>query len=112
LGLRLALDRTFEERGMRLLFFRTGGVTVECAAPLVSNESTALIGGAERAELARSDRFWGVSYRVANIEAARERVAHQGFDVSEIRKGNKPGTRVCTVRSETHGVATLLLGPE
>ena len=32
LGLRLALDRTFEERGVRLIFFRVGGVTVEIAA--------------------------------------------------------------------------------
>ena len=29
LGLRLALDRTFEARGQRILFFRVGGATVE-----------------------------------------------------------------------------------
>ena len=29
LGLRLALDKEFPERGMRLLFFRIAGVTVE-----------------------------------------------------------------------------------
>ena len=33
LGLRLALDKTFEQWGARLLFFRVGGVTVEIAAP-------------------------------------------------------------------------------
>jgi catechol 2,3-dioxygenase-like lactoylglutathione lyase family enzyme len=32
LGLRLALDRAFPEWGMRLLFFRVGGVTLEIAA--------------------------------------------------------------------------------
>jgi predicted enzyme related to lactoylglutathione lyase len=99
LGLRLALDRTFESRKLRLVFFRLAGITVEIAAPQPpSGEGT--------------DRFWGISYRVADVAAARERVAAAGFDVSEVRVGLKPGTRVCTVRSNTHGVATLLLGPE
>lgn len=97
LGLRLAFDRTFEQRGLRLLFFRIAGITVELAAPLGAS--------------AAPDRFWGISYRVLDIDAARARLAAAGFDVSEIRAGHKPGTRVCTVRSETHGVATLLIQP-
>jgi catechol 2,3-dioxygenase-like lactoylglutathione lyase family enzyme len=100
LGLRLAMDRTFSERGVRLLFFRIGGVTVELAAPLASAGAAAV------------DRFWGVSWRVPDVEAARTRLLAAGFDVSETRPGNKPGTRVCTVRRETHGVATLLISPE
>ncbi len=32
-----------------------------------------------------------------------------GVDVSEIRMGMRPGTSVCTVRSGTAGVPTLLL---
>jgi catechol 2,3-dioxygenase-like lactoylglutathione lyase family enzyme len=95
LGLRLAFDRTFEARGLRLLFFRIAGITVELAAPL----------GAAAA----LDRFWGISYRVGDIAAARARVRAAGFDVSEVRPGHKPDTRVCTVRRETHGVATLLI---
>jgi catechol 2,3-dioxygenase-like lactoylglutathione lyase family enzyme len=98
LGLRLAFDRTFEQRGLRLLFFRIAGITVELAAPL----------GAAAAP----DRFWGISYRVGEIEAARARIQAAGFDVSEVRTGHKPGTRVCTVRSEMHGVATLLIAHE
>jgi catechol 2,3-dioxygenase-like lactoylglutathione lyase family enzyme len=100
LGIRLALDRTFENRGLRLLFFRVGGITVEVAVPLGAASAP---GG--------TDRFWGVSYRVADVTAARERLAQSGFDVSEVRGGMKPGTRVCTVRNETHGVATLLIEP-
>ncbi len=96
LGLRLAFDRTFEQRGLRLLFFRIAGITVELAAPL----------GAAAAP----DRFWGISYRVRDIDAARARILAAGFDVSDVRPGHKPGTRVCTVRRETHGVATLLIG--
>lgn len=101
LGLRLALDRAFEKRGIRLMFFRIGGVTVECAAPLTKSASPA-----------GRDRLWGISYRVPDVAAARDRVAAGGFDVSEVRVGHKPGTRVCTVRRETHGVATLFIGPE
>jgi catechol 2,3-dioxygenase-like lactoylglutathione lyase family enzyme len=103
LGLRLALDRTFAERGVRLLFFRIGGLTLECAAAL----------GPPAAEPpGAGDRLWGISYRVGDVARARDRVAAAGFDVSEVRTGNKPATRVCTVRRETHGVATLFLGPE
>jgi len=39
-------------------------------------------------------------------------VVSSGFEVSEVRVGNKPGTLVCTVRSGTHGVPTLLIGPD
>jgi catechol 2,3-dioxygenase-like lactoylglutathione lyase family enzyme len=101
LGLRLAFDRTFGERGVRLLFFRVGGVTLELAAPLSATPDSSM-----------RDRFWGISWRVADVDAARARLLAAGFDVSEVRAGNKTGTRVCTVRSETHGVATLLLEPQ
>lgn len=99
LGLRLALDRSFEQWGMRLIFFRVGGVTVEIAAPL--QPDPALVG----------DRFWGLSWRVRDADAARERLLAAGVDVSEVREGRKPGTRVLTVRGEPHGAATLLLEP-
>jgi catechol 2,3-dioxygenase-like lactoylglutathione lyase family enzyme len=99
LGLRLAFDRAFEARRIRLLFFRIGGVTVELAAPLGPPDPTA------------PDRLWGVSWQVANVERARDRLAGAGVDVSDVRPGHKPGTRVCSVRSHTHGVATLLIEP-
>lgn len=104
LGLRLALDRRFDDWGVRLLFFRVGGLTVEVAA--------ALGGGGELAAPADRDELWGASWRVADPEAARARLLEAGFDVSEVRRGRKPGTRVCTVRDEPCGVATLLIGPE
>lgn len=97
LGFRLALDRTFEQWGMRLLFFRVGGTTVEIAAPL------------EPEERPTGDRFWGLSWRVHDIEAIRSRLTETGIALSEIRPGRKPGTRVCTVQSGAAGVPTLLL---
>ena len=58
-----------------------------------------------------TDRLWGLAYRVPDADRARERLAKSGLDISEVRVGRKPGTRVCTVRGRTHGVATLLIGP-
>ena len=98
LGIRLALDRSFEERGVRLLFFRVGGVTIEIGGRL----------DAEQDPNAR-DRFGGLAWQVGDIDAIHSRLSADRFDISEIRDGNKPGTRVCTVRDPVHGVPTLLI---
>lgn len=101
LGLRLALDRSFEERGVRLIFFRVGGVTVEIAARA----------GAEPDPSARDDP-WGIAWQVDDVSAAHARLGDSGFDMTDTRAGNKPGTRVCTVRAGTCGVPTLVIGPD
>jgi len=98
LGLRLALDRDFEKRGIRICFFRVGGVTIEVAGP----REVASDAGAQ-------DRFGGIAYRVPDVDAARSRLVADGFDVSATRAGHKPGTRVCSVRGGTCGVPTLLI---
>lgn len=107
LGLRLALDRVFEKRGIQILFYRVGATTVEVVGPLSQ---------ADRPEAGRfpkhEDRFGGLAWEVADVDAIQARLASQGFDVSEVRTGHKPGTRVCSVRSSTHGVPTLLKGPD
>ena len=100
LGIRLALDKTFEDRGVRLIFFRLGGTTIEIGARLGT-----------QARPDRSDRFGGLAWQVVGIEAIRARLAADGFDVSAIRDGNKLGTRVCTVREPVHDVPTLLIEP-
>ena len=100
LGLRLALDRSFESWGARLLFFRVGGITIEVAAPAKPPEAPAA-----------TDSFWGISWRVPDVAAGRARLLEADFDISEVRSGRKPDTKVCTVRAPTHGVATLLIQP-
>jgi catechol 2,3-dioxygenase-like lactoylglutathione lyase family enzyme len=97
-GLRLALDRPFPERGLRLTFFRSGGITLEFASP-----------HPVPAERDADDAFHGVSYRVRDLAARRERLLAAGLDVSDVRRGMRPGTSVATVRSGTGGVPTLLL---
>jgi catechol 2,3-dioxygenase-like lactoylglutathione lyase family enzyme len=97
-GLRLALDRAFPERGLRLVFFRSGGMTLEFATAHPAAEP-----------LDGPDVLYGVSYRVADLAARRERLLAAGLDVSPVRTGMRPGTSVASVRSGTAGVPTLLL---
>lgn len=92
LGIRLALDRMLGET--RMLFFRVGQVTLEVVQDLAAGEH---------------DAFYGLAYRVRDLDAAHARLRRAGFDVSTPREGNKPGTRVLTVRSGTCGVPTLIL---
>jgi catechol 2,3-dioxygenase-like lactoylglutathione lyase family enzyme len=96
LGLELALDRSHHEWG-QLMFFRCGDLVVELVKRPVA--------GSDQAR----DKLWGLSWRVADIDAARTRLVAAGIDVSEVRAGRKPGTRVMSVRSGTCGVHTLLL---
>ena len=53
----------------------------------------------------KSGREW--IFRMA--EAAARILSAAGLDVSEVRAGRKPGTRVLTVRSGTCGIPTLLV---
>ena len=98
LGLRLALDQTFEKRGIRLLFFRVGGVTVEVASRL-----------AAPIDASARDRLWGLAWRVPDADAARARLVAAGFEPTPTRDGHKPGTRVCSVDQGVQGVPTLLI---
>jgi len=96
LGLDMALDRSHPEWG-RLMFFRCGDLIVEVAHRPGNAASDA------------PDRLRGICWRVDDIEATRTRLVADGLDVSEIRTGRKPGTRVMTVRDGTCGVPTLLV---
>lgn len=99
LGLDMRLDRTEPKWGARLMFFRAGDLIVEVVHNLADEPSDT------------PDKLWGLSWRVVGIEAANARLKASGFDVSEIRAGRKPGTRVFTVKNNTLGVPTLILQP-
>jgi catechol 2,3-dioxygenase-like lactoylglutathione lyase family enzyme len=96
LGLDMALDRTHQDWG-QLMFFRCGDLIVEVVRRPVAGGD------------ANHDKLWGLTWRVADIEAARARLLKAGIEASEARMGRKPGTRVMTVRSGTCGVQTLFL---
>lgn len=98
LGLDMALDRSHPDWG-RLMFFRCGDLIVEVTHRPGKQE-----------DISR-DRLRGLCWRVSDIDATHARLSQAGVDVSEIRTGRKPGTRVMTVRSGTCGVPTLLVQP-
>jgi catechol 2,3-dioxygenase-like lactoylglutathione lyase family enzyme len=100
LGLSLRLDRSHPDWGARLLFFRCGTLTVE----LVHDLSQEIGAGA--------DRLWGLSWRVPDVAGAHRRLRDAEVDLSDVRGGRRPGTRVASVRSHSAGVPTLLIGPE
>ena len=92
----MALDRSHPDWG-RLMFFRCGDLIVEIVQRPGANADAA------------HDRLYGLSWRVADADATRARLASAGVDVSDVRTGRKPGTRVLTVRSGTCGIPTLLV---
>lgn len=99
LGLDMRLDRTALEWGTRLMFFRCGDLIVEVVHNLKDEPSDA------------PDQLWGLSWRVADADAAHARLKSSAFNVSELRPGRKPGTRVFTVKNNTLGVPTLVVQP-
>jgi catechol 2,3-dioxygenase-like lactoylglutathione lyase family enzyme len=96
LGLDMALDRSHPDWG-QLMFFRCGDLIVE------------VVHRPGKVTDAARDRLWGLSWRVADADATRARLASAGLDVSDVRTGRKPGTRVLTVRTGTCGIPTLLV---
>jgi catechol 2,3-dioxygenase-like lactoylglutathione lyase family enzyme len=100
LGLDFRLDRSNPQWGSRLMFFRCGGAVVEIGARLGSEISN------------DPDKLSGLAWRVTDPDAAQTRIAKAGFDVSEVRSGRKPGTKVFTVRSGVPGAPTLMLSAD
>jgi catechol 2,3-dioxygenase-like lactoylglutathione lyase family enzyme len=100
LGLDMALDRSHQDWG-HLMFFRCGDLILEVVRRRDAD--------AEQNPEQTHDQLWGLSWRVEDIDATRTRLVGAGIDVSEVRAGRKPGTRVMSVRDGTCGIATLLL---
>ena len=96
LGLDLALDRSHQDWG-RLMFFRCGDLIVEFVCRPVA-------GGDQH-----NDKLWGLSWRVADIEATRARLVAAGIGATEVRAGRKPGTRVMSLRDGTCGIQTIVM---
>ncbi|MEH6608142.1 MAG: VOC family protein [Halioglobus sp.] len=99
LGIRLALDQEVPEWGGRMLFFRTGKLTLEVLA--AQPESSA----------AEASAFWGITYQCQDIDAMAGALKTRGVGLSEIRAGRKPGTRVASIKSHCLDLPTLLIEP-
>lgn len=97
LGLDLRLDRSNADWGVRQMFFKAGDGVVEFGASLKIPVSD------------QPDSFGGLAWRVPDAEAAQARLRELGFDVSDVRTGRKPGTRVLTVRSGVPAGPALII---
>lgn len=100
LGLSLRLDRSEPSWGARLLFFRCGDLVIEVAHDLKAGVS------------GEPDKLWGLSWRAPDIAKTHARVKSADIEVSDIRVGRRPGTRLFTVRSHAAGVPTIMIGPD
>lgn len=97
MGLDLRLDRENPRFGVRQLWFKVGDVVIEGASRLEGGPGDG------------PDRFGGLAWQVTDPEAVHARLTAEGFNVSELRTGRKPGTRVFTVRDAPGGVPTLVI---
>ena len=94
LGIRLALEQDVPAWGGTQLFFRTNSMSVEVLATDKAGDE---------------DRLWGLALKTDDIVATQKRLSDAGVDVSEVREGRKPGTKVCTAKSHVLDVPTLLI---
>ena len=95
LKIRLALDKTFKEWSGRMLFFRISGVTLEVV---------------ESDQIHGSSDFYGIGWHTDDFKLSYESLIGKGFELSEIRKGRKPGTLVSTLKNPILGIPTILIG--
>ncbi|OCK61478.1 VOC family protein [Bradyrhizobium sp. LMTR 3] len=110
LGLDMALDRSHPDWG-RLMFFRCGDLVVEVTHRPGKETDTSQDKLRDKFQDNLQDKLRGLCWRVTDIDATHARLVQAGVDVSEVRTGRKPGTRVMTVRNGTCGVPTLLVQP-
>ena len=96
LGIRLALDKVFNfgEKDIRMMFFRIGSVTLE----VIENPDS------------ESLSFGGVGWHSESISKCHKRLIDSNFELSEIRKGRKPGTVVATIRNAPLKMPTIIIG--
>ena len=99
MGLDCRMDLSNPKWDSRLMFYRCGDLIVELYHPLSGDEQNT------------PDSFFGLTWRVADVNATRTRLRDSGVLVSELRPGRKPGTAVFTVKSHTQNVPTLFIGP-
>ncbi|MFW0785841.1 hypothetical protein AAFP35_15115 [Gordonia sp. CPCC 206044] len=99
LDLEFRLDRDIGG-GARQLFFRAGDLVIEVIAGVEAAPG-------EPAWCA----LWGVAWRAPDVDVTHRRLEESGLDVSEVRIGRKPGTRLFTVRDRALATRTVVIGP-
>jgi len=98
LGLDLRLDMQRPQWGGRFLFFRCGDLIIE----VISSEDDRNV---------QMDQYYGLSWRMRDAGATHRRLREAGLDLSGIRDGRRPGTRVFSVHDPDTAVPTLMIEP-
>ncbi|MGY4623399.1 VOC family protein [Bradyrhizobium sp. USDA 4486] len=96
-NLKLLFDRTNAGTGDRLIQLACGDMLIE------------LTHVPARSSPGKPDAIWGLGWTVADAEASRARLNALGRNVSLVKDGAKPGTRVFTVRDGTCNIPTLVV---
>lgn len=97
LNLELLFDRSNADNGSRLAQFACKDVLIELSHTSASKTPGQL------------DTIWGLGWSVADAEAVHNRLKSLGRNVSPVKDGAKPGTRVFTIRDGTCGIPTLVV---
>ena len=95
----------------RLLLLAAATLLLACPAPagVCGDLIVEVASKPGNADAAKPDGLRGICWRVLDIDATRTRLVAAGIDVSDVRIGRRPGSRVMTVKSGTCGVPTLLI---
>ena len=97
LGLDLRLDRTNPAWGARQIFFRCGGLVLEIVTGLADETGQG------------PDTFGGLAWQARVADPVQARLVSLGLNVSEVRNGRKPGTRIFTLRAGVVSAPTVVL---
>lgn len=97
LGMDFRLEQSIHER-IHQLFFRAPAMVVEV-----------VVGQGVPSSATPSTTLWGIAWRSTDIELTHRRLVAADMEVSEMRTGRKPGTRVFSVRDRALGLPTLVI---
>ena len=96
LGLPLSFDHVNDQNNSRLMQFPCGDMLIE------------VVHRPEEGP-AKLDRLQGIGWSVTDADSARTRLLRAGRNVSDVKVGAKPNTRVFTVRDGTCNIPTLVI---
>ena len=99
LGMDFRLEQSIHEE-IHQLFFRAPAMVVEVVVGR---------GDPGSATSTSATTLWGIAWRSTDIELTHRRLVAADVEVSEMRTGRKPGTRVFSVRDRALGLPTLVI---
>jgi catechol 2,3-dioxygenase-like lactoylglutathione lyase family enzyme len=100
LGLDMRVNLKRPDWGAHLMFFKCGDAVIELVHRL---------GEGDTSTDSSPDTFYGLSWRVKDATLTHARLSRAGFDLTEVKDGRRPGTKIFSVLNRTAGVPTVVL---